>query len=132
MKASQVNSTFFITCIVCVLVFFIQCTPNRDKKRNAIHTELIRQANLLSVTSPEKADSLYRLIANDPPEEQSANYINAVTSLADIFISKREFDSARIFIQKAEHSISENPDTTLLISILNIKGKLYYLSLIHI
>ncbi len=126
MKTSQANSGFFITCIVCVFVFIIQCTPNRDKKRNAIHTELIRQANLLSVTSPEKADSLYRLIANDPPKEQSANYINAVTFLADIFISKREFDSARIFIQKAEHSISENPDTALLISILNIKGKLYY------
>ncbi len=86
MKASQVKSFFFITCIVCGLVIIIQCTPI-DKKRNAIHTELIRQANLLSVTSPEKADSLYRLIANDPPEEQSANYINAVTSLADIFIS---------------------------------------------
>ena len=120
MKTSLVSSTFFIKCIVCGLVFIIQCTPDRDKKRNAIHTELIRQANLLSVTSPEKADSVYWRIANDPPEEQSANYINAVTSLADIFISKREFDSARIFIQKAEHSISENLDTTLLISILNI------------
>ncbi len=126
MRTSQANSTFLITFIVCVLVFIIQCTPDRDKKRNAFHAELLRQARSLNGTSPEKADSLYRIIANDPPKKPSAGYIDAVTSLANIFIARRDYDSARIFLQKAELSISDDPDTALLISVLNIKGKLYY------
>jgi len=125
MIKSRVRLTFFFS-LICFAAYLTQCTPGGDKKRNAIQTELLRQANSLNVTSPEKADSLYRIIAGDPPEEPSTTYINAITSLADIFISKREYDSARIFLQKAEQSISEEQDTALLISILNIKGKLNY------
>ncbi len=127
MIKGQINAFIFIMSIICFTVYFIQCTPERDKKKTN-YSELLRQAVILRETFPGKADSIYRIVAGDPAHELPVNYIEALTGIADIFISNREFDSAALYLQKAEISLSGKNDSVLMIPILNMKGKMYYQS----
>jgi len=126
MKIGLSGFCFFMAYAFCTLTYFTRCTPSGDRNRNTLHTELLRQAKSLHDSLPGKADSLYRIVAGDPTPELPANYLQALTGIADIFISNREFDSAALYLQKVENSLSGNPDSILMISVLNIKGRMYY------
>jgi tetratricopeptide (TPR) repeat protein len=123
---NRINIYFFIASIFCIVLFLLQCTPAHDKKRNDLHAELLREAKSISTESPAKADSLYRIVAGGETQNISENYIDAVTGIADIFIANRAFDSAALYLQKAEISLSGDQDSVHMIPILNIKGKMYY------
>jgi len=120
------KSIIFFICIVCFAAYVTRCTPAHDKKRNDLHAELLREAKSISTESPAKADSLYRIVARDETQHISENYIDALTGIADIFIANRAFDSAALYLQKAEISLSGDQDSVHMIPILNIKGKMYY------
>lgn len=114
-----------LSCMIISAACFMQCTPDRPQN-DTTRSELLRQADLLRNSDPEMSDSLYRIIISESHKGPRASYIHALVSVADNFITAREFDSAGFYLDKATQSISGNPDTSLIVSVLNIKGKLYY------